>query len=42
MLAGQVAGLINQIKGVSGVFPDMVRDARALSSKIHDFFQEEG
>jgi enoyl-[acyl-carrier protein] reductase II len=42
MPAGQAAGLINQIKGVCEVFPDMVKDARALSSKLHSFFQEEG
>ncbi len=41
MPAGQVASLINQIKGVSDVFPDMVKEARVLSSKLYTFFKEE-
>ena len=39
--SGQVAGLITQMKGISDVFPDMVREARDLSSRIREFFKEE-
>ncbi|MDY6853650.1 MAG: nitronate monooxygenase [Thermodesulfobacteriota bacterium] len=39
--AGQVAGLIREIKAVAEVFPRMVADAKVLSSKIYALFKEE-
>jgi enoyl-[acyl-carrier protein] reductase II len=39
--AGQVVGLIREIKEVSRVFPDMLQEARFLSAKLTEFFKEE-
>ena len=39
--SGQVAGLIRQMKGISEVFPDMVKEAQALSLQLYNFFNEE-
>ncbi len=41
MPAGQVAGLIKEIKGISDVFPDMIMEAKEISIKINTFFTEE-
>jgi enoyl-[acyl-carrier protein] reductase II len=41
MPAGQVASLIKEIKGISEVFPDMIQEAKAISSQLHTFFKEE-
>jgi enoyl-[acyl-carrier protein] reductase II len=42
MPAGQIAGLIRQIKPITDVFPDMVAEAKEISSKLNRFFKEEG
>lgn len=39
MPAGQVAGLIRQIKSITEVFPDMIAEAKEISSKLNRFFQ---
>jgi len=41
MPAGQVASLIEEIKGISEVFPDMIQEAKAISSQLNIFFKEE-
>ncbi|MCP4750019.1 MAG: nitronate monooxygenase [Proteobacteria bacterium] len=41
MPAGQVASLIREIKGISEVFPDMIREATAISSKLNRFLKED-
>ncbi|MDY6879699.1 MAG: nitronate monooxygenase [Desulfatiglans sp.] len=41
MPAGQVAALIRQIKGVSEVFPGMVREGKSLSLELSRLFTEE-
>jgi hypothetical protein len=38
MPAGQVASLIKEIKSISEVFPDMLKEAKEISSKLHSFF----
>lgn len=39
MPAGQVAGLIRQIKSITDVFPDMIAEAKEISTKLNRFFQ---
>lgn len=41
MPGGQVAGLVNDIKNASEIFPDMVRNAQALINKITSQFKED-
>ena len=41
MPGGQVAGLVNDIKNASEIFPDMVRNAQALINKIASQFKED-
>jgi len=38
---GQVAGLIKDIKGVSDVFPDMVKEANEMATKLKNFLKED-
>jgi enoyl-[acyl-carrier protein] reductase II len=40
MPAGQVAGLIKQIKAITDIFPDMVKEAEIISSRLNLFFKE--
>jgi enoyl-[acyl-carrier protein] reductase II len=40
MPAGQVASLIKDLKGISEVFPDMIREAGIISSGLNHFFKE--
>jgi enoyl-[acyl-carrier protein] reductase II len=40
MPAGQAASLIDQIKGVSDIFPEMISAARTLSTRLNTFFEE--
>jgi hypothetical protein len=42
MPAGQVASLIKDLKGISDVFPEMVREAEIISSRLNHFFREGG
>lgn len=39
--AGQVAGLIKEIKEISDVFPDMVKEAKEFATKINSFLMED-
>ncbi len=41
MPAGQVASVIKQIKGIAEVFPDMVKEAKTISSELNRFFKED-
>lgn len=41
MPAGQVASLIKEIKGISDIFPDMIKEAKTLSLKLDNLFKEE-
>ncbi len=41
MPGGQVAGLVNDIKNASEIFPDMVRNAQALINRIASQFKED-
>jgi enoyl-[acyl-carrier protein] reductase II len=40
MPAGQVASLIKDLKGISEVFPDMIKEAGRISSRLNHFFKE--
>jgi enoyl-[acyl-carrier protein] reductase II len=40
MPAGQVASIIRGIRGISEIFPDMINEAKALSSRLNSFFKE--
>jgi len=39
--AGQVASQIKQIKNISDIFPDMVKEAKTLSSQLNSFLKED-
>jgi len=41
MPAGQVASLISDLKAISDVFPDMLKEAAELSSRLNSFFKED-
>jgi enoyl-[acyl-carrier protein] reductase II len=36
--AGQVAGLISDIKGIRNIFPDMIAEAEKVAARLHAFF----
>lgn len=40
MPAGQVAGLIREIKRISEIFPDMIKDAKTISSRLNSLFKD--
>ncbi|MBI4763594.1 MAG: hypothetical protein HY787_03185 [Deltaproteobacteria bacterium] len=39
MPAGQVASLIKELKGISDVFPDMIREAETIVTGLNRFFK---
>ena len=39
--AGQVAGLINGLKQISRVFPDMIAEANTILAGLQQIFKEE-
>jgi len=41
MPAGQVASLIKELKGISDIFPDMVREAGTIIARLSHFFRED-
>jgi enoyl-[acyl-carrier protein] reductase II len=40
MPAGQVASLIKELKGIADVFPDMIREAETIVTRLNRFFNE--
>ena len=41
MPAGQVASLIKELKGISDVFPDMIKEAETIVTRLNRFFKED-